>query len=134
MANRVIHFELQADDVGRAKGFYEKTFGWKIEQMMTKDESHADSMNYWGLTTGVDGTVGINGGMYERAAGASKLYTYDCTIEVTDIDKAVADIKANGGEIVREKGEIPGVGWFARAKDTEGNMLGIMQPTGWQAK
>jgi predicted enzyme related to lactoylglutathione lyase len=132
MANRVIHFEIQADDVARAKDFYEKTFGWKIEQMMSKEKG--GGMNYWGLTTGPEGTVGINGGMYERSAGNNKLYTYDCTIQVEDIDKAIADVKANGGEILVEKGEIPGVGWFARAKDTEGNMLGIMQPTGWQAK
>jgi predicted enzyme related to lactoylglutathione lyase len=43
-------------------------------------------------------------------------------------------VKANGGRIRREKMEIPGVGWFAGATDTEGNRLGLMQPTGWKAK
>jgi predicted enzyme related to lactoylglutathione lyase len=131
MANRVIHFEIQADDAARAKGFYEKTFDWKIEQMMTKEQG---GMDYWGLTTGEDGTPGINGGMYLRSDANESLHTYDCTIEVADIDAAVAAVKANGGTITKEKGEIPGVGWFAGALDTEGNKLGIMQPTGWQAK
>lgn len=128
--NRVIHFEIQADDVNRAKAFYEKTFGWEIPQMMTEAEG---GMNYWGLTTGAEGTTGINGGLYQRPAD-HKLYSYDCTIQVEDIDKAIAGVKANGGSIDGEKMEIPNVGWFVRAKDTEGNIFGLMQPTQWQAR
>lgn len=126
--NRVIHFEIQADNIDRAKQFYESVLGWKIEQIMTKEKG---GMDYYGVTTG-DSAPGINGGMYQR--GEDKIYTYDCTVEVADIDKAIADVKANGGTITREKGEIPGVGWFASAKDTEGNRIGLMQPTGWKAK
>ena len=128
--NRVIHFEIQADDVSRAKTFYEKTFGWKIDQMMTKEQG---GMDYFGLKTGADGTPGINGGMYQRNP-EQKLYTYDCTLQVADIDKAIADVKKNGGKVNGDKMEIPGVGWFANAIDTEGNKFGIMQPTGWEAK
>jgi predicted enzyme related to lactoylglutathione lyase len=63
MDNPVVHFEIQADDIARAKTFYEQTFGWKINQMMTKEEG---GMDYWGLTTRPDGTPGINGGLYQR--------------------------------------------------------------------
>ena len=90
-------------------------------------------MDYWGLKTGPDGTPGINGGLYQRR-DEGKIYTYDCTIQVDDIDKAIADVKSNGGTINGDKMEIPGVGWFASGLDTEGNKFGIMQPTGWQAK
>ncbi len=128
MASRIIHFEIQADDIGRAKDFYEKTFGWKVDQMMTKEQG---GMDYWGLTTGPDGVPGINGGMYQRPT-ENVLHTYDCTIQVEDIDEAIEMVKANGGTIRREKSEIPNVGWFAAGTDTEGNMFGIMQPTGWQ--
>lgn len=128
--NRVIHFEIQADNVERAKKFYENALGWKIDQMMKKEEG---GMNYWGLTTG-DSTPGINGGLYERSEGSEKLYTYDCTIDVPDIDKAIAAVKANGGTITREKSELKGIGFFAGAKDTEGNRFGLMQATGWKAK
>ena len=126
--NRVIHFELQADDIERAKTFYEKALGWNISQMMKKEDG---GMDYWGLETGEG--PGINGGMYQRPA-EQKLYTYDCTIMVQDIDKVVADVKANGGEITKEKSEIPHVGWFASCKDTEGNKFGLMQPTDWKPK
>jgi len=135
-ANRVIHFEVQADNVKRAKNFYEKTFGWKIEQMMKADDK--GGMDYWGLSTGPEGTPGINGGLYERPAD-EKIYTYDCTIMVDDIDRAIMDVKKNGGKIRsektgKEKDEIPGVGWFAGGIDTEGNKFGLMQATEWKPK
>jgi predicted enzyme related to lactoylglutathione lyase len=130
MANSVIHFEIQADDVQRAKKFYESAFGWKVDQMMKAEEG---GMDYWGLVTRPDGAPGINGGLYQRPP-ENKLYTYDCTIQVDDLDKAIEDVKKNGGTIRGEKMEIPGVGWFVGGNDTEGNRFGLMQPTGWQAK
>lgn len=130
MNNRVVHFEIQADNIERAKNFYEKALGWKIDQMMKKEEG---GMNYWGISTG-EGSPGINGGLYERSTAEEKFYLYDCTVQVPDLDKAVEAVKANGGMITREKSEIPGVGWFAGAKDTEGNRFGLMQPTDWVAK
>ncbi len=128
MPSRVIHFEIQADDVARATAFYEQTFGWQVQQMMSKDKG---GMDYWGLTTGPAGTPGINGGMYQRPK-EGQLHTFDCTIMVDDIDKAIADVQQNGGTITRKKDMIPGVGWFASAKDTEGNKLGLMQATDWK--
>ena len=125
--NRVVHFEIQADDIERAKAFYENVFGWQVPQMMKEEES---GMDYWGLVTGPDGTPGINGGLYKR--GSDKLYTYDCTIQVEDLDKAIEALKQNGGSVRVEKSEIPGVGFFAGCVDTEGNRLGLMQATDWQ--
>ncbi len=130
MANPVIHFEVQADDVARAKAFYENVLGWKITQMMTKDQG---GMDYWGLETRAPGTPGINGGLYERPKD-TPLYTYDCTVQVDDLDAAMAAVKKHGGSINKEKMEIPGVGWFAGAVDTEGNRFGLMQPGEWKAQ
>jgi len=128
--NTVIHFEVQADDVERAKNFYEKVLGWKIAPMMSKAEG--GMMDYWGITTRESGP-GINGGLYERPKEAEdRFYLYDCTVAVDDLDKAMEAVRANGGTILREKSEIPGVGWFTNAKDTEGNRFGLMQPTDWK--
>lgn len=124
--NRPVHFEFQADDVERAKKFYENVLGWKITQAMKKEET---GMDYWLVMTGEKDKPGINGGMYRRDSAEEKYYLYDCTIEVPDIDEAMEKVKANGGMIVREKDMIPGVGWFASAKDTEGNRFGMLQAT-----
>jgi uncharacterized protein len=128
--NRVIHFEVQADNIERAKTFYEKALGWKISQMMKKEDG---GMDYWGIDTGEG--PGINGGLYQRPTkDADQFHVYDCTLMVKDIDKAIADVKANGGTITKEKSEIPHVGFFAGANDTEGNRFGLMQPTEWKPK
>lgn len=131
MSNRVIHFEIQADDVERAKDFYEKTFGWEIEKVMDADKG---GMDYWSLRTGNMDEPGISGGMYHRPTDR-KINTYDCTISVKDIDKAINDVLKYGGKIRQPKGQIPGVGWFAGCLDTEGNVFGIMQPDpNWKPK
>jgi uncharacterized protein len=124
MKNRVIHFEVQADNIDRAKDFYEKTFGWNVQQIMSKERG---GMDYWGVITGVENTPGINGGMYERPKD-KKIYTFDCTIEVENLDEVVNEIVKNGGIVTQSKSEIPGVGLFAMAEDTEGNSFGLMQP------
>ena len=61
MPNSVMHFEIPADDVARAKAFYEKTFGWTIKlfPMPAGDE-------YFGITTKKKGEPGINGGLMKR--------------------------------------------------------------------
>ncbi|MDD4989292.1 MAG: VOC family protein [Candidatus Pacebacteria bacterium] len=127
--NRVIHFEIQADDVERAKKFYEKALGWKISQAMTKEKG---GMDYWIIDTGTG--PGIGGGMYERPKKGEKHYLYDCTVLVEDIDEAVEAVKKNGGVITKEKVTMEGVGLFASVKDTEGNRFALMQATDWKPK
>lgn len=129
--NRVVHFEIQADDVERAKKFYQAALGWKIEPIMNKEK---DGMNYWSITTGQEGEPGINGGMYERPSDDDQSYLYDCTVAVADLDQAVEAVKKNGGAVIKEKMEIPTVGFFATVKDTEGNRFSLIQPTNWSPK
>ena len=132
MNNRPIHFEVQADDAERAKNFYEKALGWKIE----KSNMPGVGMDYWMVNTGEG--PGISGGLYKRAENPRKLNSFDCTILVQDIDAVIAAIKANGGSIQpwegKEKWEMKGLGWFSRATDTEGNVFGLLQATDWQPK
>lgn len=125
MENRVTHFEVQADDIKRAQDFYQNVFGWKIEKWMDADDH--GGMDYWGLITGTE-VPGIDGGLYKRTAD-KKIYTYDCTISVANIDEAIDKVKQNGGMIREGKMELKGVGWFAGCTDTEGNMFSLMQST-----
>jgi predicted enzyme related to lactoylglutathione lyase len=50
------------------------------------------------------------------------------TIDVPSADEYADKITAAGGEIVRPKTLIPGIGHLVTFKDTEGNVFGILQP------
>jgi len=49
------------------------------------------------------------------------------TIGVTNLDETVASVLSSGGEIALPKMPVPGVGWLAYCKDTEGHIFGMMQ-------
>jgi predicted enzyme related to lactoylglutathione lyase len=115
--NRFTHFELATDDIEKTATFYREIFGWGIY----KWEGPVD---YWLVDTGDASTPGINGGLMP-ASGEFK-GTIN-TIEVADIDDAIAKIKANGGEIVLDKATIPGVGYQAYFKDNMGIIVGLHQ-------
>lgn len=114
--NRVVHFEMHADDPEEILKFYEKVFGWKSEKWDGPEP-------YWVITTGDDDEPGINGGMMKRVDPAGNVYN---TIQVDSIDDTIRKIEDNGGEIVVPKTPIPGIGYLAYFRDAEGNISGIM--------
>lgn len=121
--NRVIHFDLYGDDPGRAAKFYGDVFGWKFE----KWEGEGD-MEYWMITTGSKEEPGINGGMAKRGEQWKDSASVGAiTVGVADIDETIKKVEDAGGKIAMKKMELPKVGWFANIKDTEGNVLSIMQ-------
>ncbi|NHI88055.1 MAG: VOC family protein [Candidatus Thorarchaeota archaeon] len=114
---RVVHFEIVADDADRISNFYKTVFGWKVQ----KWDGPTD---YWFLTTGDEKESGIDGAFGIRQSEDDAVVN---TIDVSSIDETVKQIEENGGLIVRPKSVIPGVGYLAYFKDTEGNLWGIMQ-------
>lgn len=121
---RPIHFEIQAADPARAIAFYETVFAWSFHKW-------GGPMPYWMVTTGPDGTPGINGGLHPRMGQApvegQAVIAFVCTVYVDSVDTYVAKVGAAGGSICVPKMAIPGIGWLAYAKDTEGNIIGMMQ-------
>ncbi len=115
--NRFTHFELVSDDLEKTAAFYREVFGWHVE----KWEGPVD---YWMVSSGDESTPGINGGL--MPAGGEFGGTIN-TIEVDDIDEAIAKVLANGGEIALEKQAIPGVGFQAYFKDNAGIIVGLHQ-------
>lgn len=115
----VIHFDISAEDVLRAKNFYEKLFGWKIEKFPTGPTEY-----YLIETLAKTGKKGISGGIAKREKAYQQITNF---IEVDSIDEAIAKVKELGGEIVESKSTIPDIGYIAGCKDTEGNIFGIME-------
>lgn len=124
--NRVVHFEIPADDLERAKKFYSENFGWKVNQL------GPDMGDYVLVHTGPTDEQGmpqdkafINGGLMRRdpSAGAPVL-----VIAVDDADAAVEKVEKSGGRLVGEILDIPNVGRYARVQDSEGNVIGVIKP------
>jgi predicted enzyme related to lactoylglutathione lyase len=76
------------------------------------------------ITTGPDSEPGINGGMLPRRDPQQPCVN---TIDVGDLDAAIAKVEANGGTCAVPKMPVPGVGWLAYYKDLDGNIFGMMQ-------
>jgi len=122
--DKVVHFEIPADDQARAKAFYGSVFGWQIQTM--------EEMDYTILTTTpVDEQTqmptepgAINGGMMKRSAETPSPVL---TVGVDSVDDSLKQVEAAGGSVVTPKTAIPGMGAFAYFKDTEGNVLGLWE-------
>jgi hypothetical protein len=125
--SRPIHFELQADDLERAKAFYSAAFGWTYE-----DYGHITGSPYWGIITGPEAQPGINGGLQLRPAPApgpeQGTNAAVLTIGVADFDTTEAAILAAGGQVALPKMPLTGMAWQGYFLDTEGNTFGIHQP------
>ncbi len=113
--SRVVHFEISADDPARAVAFYQNVFGWEVSQWGGQD--------YWLLTTGPEGTPGINGGIMPRGEGFPSIVN---TVDVADLEASIAAVEANGGKVMM-KIPVQGVGHMAYCWDSEGNLFGMMQ-------
>lgn len=113
---RVVHFEISADDPARASKFYGEVFGWEFQKWEGPED-------YWLVKTGADDQPGINGGLLPRRGGMTCVNTVD----VPSVDDFIDKITGHGGEVVVPKMAVPGIGYLAYGKDTEGNIFGIMQ-------
>jgi predicted enzyme related to lactoylglutathione lyase len=111
MGKRVVHVEFPAQDINRAEKFWEAVGGWSIEA----------------------GMPGIDYRMFQEGDQGGAVHVGDGTTHGAlvyyggeDIDADIAKVREAGGEAV-DKQPIPGIGWFTRCKDTEGNPFGLFQ-------
>lgn len=120
MKNRVVHFEIGADNPKELSDFYKKALGWEINEW--------PGSNYWMVGKAEDAKVGaINGGIMERWQNEKTINT----IETEDLDATIKSVEAAGGKIVKPKAEMPfgeeeTMHWCYMA-DPEGNVFGLMQ-------
>jgi len=124
--NRVVHFEIPAENLDRAKKFYSENFGWTVNQLGPEMGGYV--LAHTGPTDdkGMPQDKGfINGGLMKRDPSAASPVI---VIAVGDADKAVDKVKKSGGRLVGEILDIPNVGRYARVQDTEGNVIGIIKP------
>lgn len=118
----VQHFELPYKSRDRAKKFYFDAFGWQIFDLPGSEYSLANSVDTH--ANGMPKKAGaINGGLVPRDAivtGPTFM------IKVGNVAAHLERIREHGGEVLTEPVHMGPV-VFSRIRDTEGNVLAIMQ-------
>ncbi|MEE4195424.1 MAG: VOC family protein [Anaerolineae bacterium] len=115
---RVTHFEIAVDDPQTSIDFYQNVFDWQVNKW-------EGPIEYWLIGTGESDTPGIDGALAPRADQQNQPITI--VIEVEDAAAYIEKVAANGGEVIGELQEIPGVGISGYFRDPAGNILGLMQ-------
>lgn len=121
MANNVNHFAIHADDVERARSFYEQVFGWRFTPW--------GPPGFFQIETGTPEDPGIAGALHGRQEPltGTGMRGYECTISVDDLDAIRTAAVDNGAQILIEEFTIPTVGTMAKILDTEGNVVTAMR-------
>jgi predicted enzyme related to lactoylglutathione lyase len=111
------HFAVNADDVQRARAFYESVFGWTFAP--------------WG-PPGFYQTRSSGGGhlgalQERRTIGGNVMPGVELTFGVDDLAATIGAIEAHGGKVMMQPFHIQGVGQLIFFQDSEGNVAGAMQ-------
>lgn len=130
--NPVVHFEMPAEDKNRMADFYAKAFGWKAQMLGPEMGEYVVVQTTETSENGMIKEPGrINGGFFKK----TKPDQYpSVVISVEDIEEAMKKVKEAGGTVLGGMtpgvpDNIPGVGLYASIIDTEGNRVGMLQPT-----
>ena len=111
MPSKLVHFEIPAEDTARAREFWGSLFGHEYRSWDGPVEYHM-----------FEGEPG--GGLYPAQAGERGLIVYFGT---DDIRASIARVRELGGTVDGDAEPIPGIGWYARCVDTEGNPFSLFQ-------
>jgi predicted enzyme related to lactoylglutathione lyase len=117
-APHICWFEIPADNLERARRFYGKLFGWKIDKF-----PGPTTKPYWLIDTGSN-DASRNGGMMERQFPNHTITNY---IAVRSADKAAAKVEKLGGKVCMGKTAVPEMGYFVVCNDTENNQFALWE-------
>lgn len=125
--NPVVHFEMPAENKKRVKRFYEAVFGWKMSQLGPEMGDYLLAQTTETDEKGIVKAPGnINGGFYQKGKDGTIPHI---VIAVDDLKNSMDMVKKSGGEVLGNPMNIPGIGDFVMFKDTEGNRVGMLQPS-----
>ncbi len=124
--DKVVFFEIPADNPARARKFYSTVFGWKMNEIPEMHYTQIGTVeaNRMGIRGVPNERGAINGGLIERREAVKNPVIY---INVKSIDQAAATIETNGGKIIQPKSPVGNFGFAAYFSDPEGNVVGLWQ-------
>ena len=116
--NPVNWFEIPTKDINRAKSFYEKVFGVKLD-LQNMDNL---KMAWFPMEDDAPGSTGslVQADAYKPSYEGTLVY-----FSVEDIDGTLTKVEKNGGKILNKKMSIGEYGFVGHFEDTEGNRVAL---------
>ena len=124
--NPVVHFEMPYENRERMATFYGAAFGWQLQMLGPEMGNYVLAATTESDEKGPKRAGAINGGFYEKNPDWPAQYP-SVVIAVTDIGEAMEKVAEEGGQVLGEPMEIPGVGLYVSFFDTEGNRVSMLQ-------
>ncbi|MBI1790170.1 MAG: VOC family protein [Acidobacteria bacterium] len=115
--NRIVHFEIPANEPEALTKFYHDLFGWKFQK------APIPGVEYWLCDTGPE-APGINGAVMQRQNPQQPWMNY---VDVASIDAAIDRATELGAKVALPKTPVPGVGAVAAIIDPQGNVCGLWE-------
>ncbi|MBK8268291.1 MAG: VOC family protein [Planctomycetes bacterium] len=115
--NRVVHFEIPANDPAALTKFYAAVFGWNFSKV------DLPGPEYWLCDTGSEGP-GINGAIMQRQDPRQPWMNY---IDVASIADALATATKLGATVAIPRTPVGDIGAIGAFIDPQGNICGLWE-------
>lgn len=120
MAHPFVHVELHTNDLGQARDFYTKLFGWELEDMPMPGGQGSYTMINVGDGTG--------GGMMPNAVPGTPSH-WLAYVGVEDVRASTTKARELGATVAMDVMEVGAYGWMSVILDPTGAAIAM-----WQAK
>ncbi len=102
----VVHVEFPSGNADEAQAFYSSLFGWKFQDSGFEDTDYR--------MAAVTENSGVAVFQSEHRSGYPTIY-----LSTDNIDESIERVRELGGE-ADDRAPVPGHGWFASCRDTQG--------------
>jgi hypothetical protein len=116
-SNRIVHFEIPANEPEPLTQFYGELFGWTFQK------APMPGVDYHICDTGKAGD-GINGAIMKRQNAGQPWMNY---VDVASVDGSIEKAESLGATVALPKTPIPGIGAIAAVIDPQGNVFGLFE-------
>jgi predicted enzyme related to lactoylglutathione lyase len=120
----VSHYEIPAHDLERAARFYREVFGWTVDPLSWGGQPYYRVRGSALPQEG--GREGIEGGLTAAGQGVDQPLLMIHLSGIT-LDDCLRKVEAAGGRVEMPPTAVAAMGFWARFRDSEGNLLGLWQ-------
>jgi uncharacterized protein len=121
MANPFVHVELHTSDTEKAKAFYSRLFGWKLQDVPMPGPSSSSTY------TMIDVGEGTGGGIMKAEPPGSPP-RWQAYVGVDNVAQTTRNARELGAKVMMDKTEVGDFGWMSVIVDPTGATIALWEP------